>query len=157
MNSQGIAARPLSRRLPSPVGLPFRTTFKKAAAAGIEPASGRLTAAYPYQHEFHRNEVGVTGFEPGAPPRSGGPCSRDHQHPCQRCPAESQTFLHAAKEHPAGVETALSAWQADRHPLHHGCLSDYQIVKDRGHRTTAARRCATRTHVTALRVRCLCR
>ena len=27
----------------------------KAAAAGIEPASGRLTAAYPYQHGSHRN------------------------------------------------------------------------------------------------------
>jgi hypothetical protein len=26
----------------------------KAAAAGIEPASGRLTAAYPYQHGSHR-------------------------------------------------------------------------------------------------------
>ena len=42
--------RPLSRRLPSPVGLSFR----KAAVAGIEPASGRLTAAYPYQHGSHR-------------------------------------------------------------------------------------------------------
>ncbi len=25
-----------------------------AAAAGLEPASGRLTAAYPYQHGSHR-------------------------------------------------------------------------------------------------------
>ena len=30
----------------------------KAAAAGIEPASGRLTAAYPYQHGSHRNKSG---------------------------------------------------------------------------------------------------
>ncbi len=28
--------------------------YHEAAAAGIEPASGRLTAAYPYQHGFHR-------------------------------------------------------------------------------------------------------
>ena len=48
-----LIARPLSRRVPSPIGLPFRV---KAAAAGIEPASGRLTAAYPYQHGFHRNQ-----------------------------------------------------------------------------------------------------
>ena len=46
-------ARPLSRRLPSPVGLPFRL----AAEAGIEPASRRLTAAFPYQHEHHRRRV----------------------------------------------------------------------------------------------------
>jgi hypothetical protein len=28
--------------------------YPKAAVAGIEPASGRLTAAYPYQHGSHR-------------------------------------------------------------------------------------------------------
>ncbi len=27
----------------------------KAPAAGIEPASGRLTVAFPYQHRTHRN------------------------------------------------------------------------------------------------------
>jgi hypothetical protein len=27
----------------------------QAAVAGIEPATGRLTAAYPYQHGYHRN------------------------------------------------------------------------------------------------------
>ncbi len=45
----------------------------KAAVAGIEPATERLTAAHPYQHEHHRNgislspqgrKVGVAGFEP---------------------------------------------------------------------------------------------
>jgi hypothetical protein len=30
------------------------SVFLKAAVAGIEPASGRLTAAYPYQHGSHR-------------------------------------------------------------------------------------------------------
>jgi hypothetical protein len=39
-------------------GLPFR----KAAATGIEPVSGRLTAACSYQHELHRNTVGVVRF-----------------------------------------------------------------------------------------------
>ena len=33
-----------------PIGL----TSPEAAVAGIEPASGRLTAAYPYQHGTHR-------------------------------------------------------------------------------------------------------
>jgi hypothetical protein len=51
-NPQGCHARPASNGVPSPVGLPFR--FTKAAVAGIEPASGRLTAAYPYQHGSHR-------------------------------------------------------------------------------------------------------
>jgi hypothetical protein len=45
----------------------------RAAVAGIEPATKRLTAAHPYQHEHHRNciplslqwrKVGVAGFEP---------------------------------------------------------------------------------------------
>jgi hypothetical protein len=50
-------ARPLSRRVPSPVGLPFR--IQPAPAAGIEPASSRLTAGHPYQHEHHRNLVSL--------------------------------------------------------------------------------------------------
>jgi hypothetical protein len=72
---KAFVARPLSRRLPSPVGLPFRLSFRKAAAAGIEPASGRLTAAYPYQHGSHRNRVGVAGFEPALS------CSRSTRNP----------------------------------------------------------------------------
>ena len=43
-------ARPGSSGVPSPVGLPFR----KAAEAGIEPASRRLTVSFPYQHRTHR-------------------------------------------------------------------------------------------------------
>lgn len=83
-NPQGLAARLFSRQLPSPVGLPFqfgthesekhqagiepafllgKTLFvgfscrvrARAAVAGIEPASRRLTAAGPYQHRPHRN------------------------------------------------------------------------------------------------------
>ena len=51
-NPQGCEARPDSSGVPSPFGLPFRCI--KAAAAGIEPASGRLTVAFPYQHRTHR-------------------------------------------------------------------------------------------------------
>ena len=54
-----LIARRFSKPLPSPVGLPFR----KAAVTGIEPVSGRLTAACSYQHELHRNAVSVVRFE----------------------------------------------------------------------------------------------
>ena len=37
--------------------------FRKAAVTGIEPVSGRLTAACSYQHELHRNAFGVVRFE----------------------------------------------------------------------------------------------
>jgi hypothetical protein len=43
---------PLRTLLPSPIGLPFHCI--QAAAAGIEPASGRLTVAFPYQHRTRR-------------------------------------------------------------------------------------------------------
>ena len=49
-NPQGREARPGSSGVPSPVGL----TFRKAAEAGIEPASKRLTVALPCQHRTHR-------------------------------------------------------------------------------------------------------
>ena len=49
---KAVTLVPLRTLLPSPVGLPFRTI--KAAVAGIGPASGRLTAACPYQHGPHR-------------------------------------------------------------------------------------------------------
>ncbi len=61
-NPQGREARPGSSGVPSPVGL----TFRKAAEAGIEPASGRVTTVCPYQHEHHRiiHSVRMAGFEP---------------------------------------------------------------------------------------------
>ena len=51
-----LIARPSSKRLPSPIGLPFRDRKQlPAPAAGIEPASPRLTAGCSCQHELHRN------------------------------------------------------------------------------------------------------
>ena len=98
-NPQGCYARPLSRRLPSPVGLPFR----KAAEAGIEPASERLTVAFPYQHRTHRIKsnsvrlapVRTAGFEPTIS------CSRSTRNPRlshvlnQRAPSGSRTHTSA--------------------------------------------------------------
>ena len=63
--------------------------------AGIEPASGRLTAAYPYQHGTHRivlchaaqiGGVSVVGFEPTIS------CSR-----CTRIPKLSHTLMEPAE------------------------------------------------------------
>ena len=54
-----LIARQFSKLLPSPIGLPFH----QAAVTGIEPVSGRLTAACSYQHVLHRNAVGVVRFE----------------------------------------------------------------------------------------------
>ena len=82
----------------------------KAAAAGIEPASRRLTAAYPYQHGSHRIiKVRTAGFEPAIS------CARGTRNP---------RLSHVLKqERPAGIEPALPPWQGSRLPLHHGRLS----------------------------------
>jgi hypothetical protein len=65
-----LARRLFSRQVPHPAGwLPSsRETspfLSSAAAAGIEPASGRLTAACPYQHGPHRNETSHSGEPAG--------------------------------------------------------------------------------------------
>ena len=126
-------ARPLSKRLPSPIGLPFR--YIQAAVAGIEPASGRLTAACPYQHGPHRNtSVRMAGFEPAVS------CSRGTRH-CQAFPHPE------IKERPAGVEPAHPPWQGSRLPLHHGRL--LRVPNCQRSRAPGG----TRTHVAALRVR----
>ena len=49
---KAVTLVPLRTLLPSPIGLPFHCI--QAAAAGIEPASGRLTVAFPYQHRTRR-------------------------------------------------------------------------------------------------------
>ena len=130
-NPQGCEARPGSSGVPSPVGLPFR----KAAVAGIEPASGRLTVAFPYQHRTHRiTSVRTAGFEP-AVSRSQG----------RRIARLSYVLRQTrSRERPAGVEPALPPWQGDRLPLHHGRLVGSRIVKDRqstGRESNPRRRC----------------
>ena len=91
---------------------------QEAAAAGIEPASGRLTAAYPYQHGLHRKEtVRTAGFEPTVS--------------CARSTRIARLSHVLKQERPAGVEPALPPWQGGRLPLHHGRSKRKQIVKDR--------------------------
>ena len=126
----------------------------EAAAAGIEPAKGRLTGACLYQHRPHRNlsqggrirtcalklpelarcqaslhpgKVGAGGFEP---PIS---CSRSTR--VSRLPHAPIS----TSKHPAGVEPALPPWQGSRLPLHHGRRITGRIVKEQstGPRSTA--------------------
>jgi hypothetical protein len=130
-------ARPDSSGVPSPIGLPFPCI--KAAAAGIEPASGRLTVAFPYQHRTHR----IVSFSQDGRIRTGDLVRPRH--------AEYQAFPRPEHERPAGVEPALPPWQGSRLPLHHGRLVGSRIVKDQN---TIRAPGGTRTLVAALRVRC---
>ena len=55
-----LIARPFSGRLPSPIGLPFR----RAAAAGIEPAIVSLTGSRLTIRPHRNSGIRTVGFEP---------------------------------------------------------------------------------------------
>ena len=83
--------------------------YSRAAVAGIEPASGRLTARLPYQHRPHRNmyQSAWSDLNRRSPaPEAGGIPG----FPTRRI----------IQKHPAGVEPARPPWQGSRLPLHHG-------------------------------------
>lgn len=94
-NPQGREARPGSSGVPSPIGLPFHCI--KAAAAGIEPASGRLTVAFPYQHRTHR----IVSFSQDGRIRTGDLVRPRH--------AEYQAFPRPEPRAPSGSRTRTSA------------------------------------------------
>ena len=113
------SARPLSKRLPSPIGLSFRISScggRNRTCAGA--VNSRLSV--PAQTPPHRSQ--------------GGPIRTDDLRLPR--PADSQAFLHPVEEHPAGVEPALPPWQGSRLPLHHGCVRTCRIVKDRADQST---------------------
>ena len=112
------------------------SNFFLAPAAGIEPATKRLTVALPYQHRTHRNV-------------SGGRRTRTID--LQGMNLASYQLLHPAKR-PARIELASSAWQADGLPLHHGRLLICSIVKDRsrGFATRERAPSENRTHIPSL-------
>lgn len=135
------------------------SVFTKAAAAGIEPAKGRLTGACPYQHGPHRNESGWQdlNLRSQAPRACAMPgfatlaeSVRAESNRRSRAP-EARGFpsypTHRNEKRPAGVEPALPPWQGSRLPLHHGrieSLVELSKIRALG---------GTRTHVAALRVR----
>ena len=102
---------------------------RAAPAAGIEPASPRLTAGRSYQHELHRNRrVSQSGWPDSnrrsPAPEAGGLARLSH------IPSRSIT-----DKCPAGVEPARPPWQGGRLPLHHGHDRRPRIVKEsREHR-----------------------
>ena len=116
---------------------------RRAPAAGIEPASPRLTAGYPYQHELHRNRR----------VRQSGWPDLNRRFPAPEAGGLGQAFPHPESsltdKCPAGVEPARPPWQGGRLPLHHGHDRRLRIVKEP--RAPGG----SRTHVAALRGRSL--
>lgn len=114
-----LIARPLSRRLPSPIGLPFR--FLKAPVGGIEPpiigVTGRRLTVWPHRIV----SVRTAGFEPAIS--------------CSRGTRNTKLSYVLKREHPAGVEPALPPWHGGRLPLHHGCfVLGTKLSKNQEHR-----------------------
>ena len=118
-NAQGIIEMPIALRthMPSPLGLPFR----KAAAAGIEPASARLTAAHPYQHGNHRiRSVRTAGIEPAFSCSQG---TRDTRLPHVlklRAPSGNRTHASAMARQQATATSWALGWKPNcqRSPEH---------------------------------------
>jgi hypothetical protein len=114
----------------------------EAAAAGIEPASGRLTVAFPYQHRTHRiSQDGWFRTSDLVLPRPPAP---------RRCPAGCQTSLHPEFEsaqresNPRFRHGKAVGW-----PLHHGRLVGCRVVKDQqstGPDSNRRRRCTGAGH-----------
>jgi hypothetical protein len=87
-----LIARPDSSRVPSPFGLPFLN--RAAPAAGIEPASPRLTAGCSCQHELHRNrkfrQSGWPDSNRRSPAPKAGGLARLSYIPSRRLPTSAQ-------------------------------------------------------------------
>ena len=102
----------------------------------VPPVNSRALVPARTPPESSRRTVGMAGFEPALS------CSQGRR--------ISQAFLHPeTNKCPAGVEPALPPWQGSRLPLQHGHTSpkpNCQRLRAPG---------GTRTHVAALRVRCL--
>jgi hypothetical protein len=143
-----LIARPISSRVPSPIGLPFRSssrnqtlTAARAPAGGLEPPIVALTrrCLTIWPHRYREGFFLV---------QSGWPDSN------RRSPAPEAGGLarlsHIPIKCPAGVEPAHPPWQGGRLPLHHGHRSTASELSKRPRAPGG-----TRTHVAALRVRCL--
>ena len=123
-----------------------RPRARKAAEAGIEPASRRLTVAFPYQHRTHRIIVKSGRLDLNQRSRA----------PEARAPRILAKLSHVLKMRPAGIEPTHPAWQAGRLPLHHGrmtLLTKLSKIRDAKRSFRAPGR--TRTDVAALRKRSL--
>ena len=132
-----LIARPISSRVPSPIGLPFLSEHLqlvempsiRAPAGGVEPPivalTGRRLSIRP--HRYHdlfaapRPRIGMAGFEPAIS--------------CSRSRRIEPGFPTSRTKCPAGVEPALPPWQGDRLPLHHGhCFPKPNFQGNKKHR-----------------------
>ncbi len=112
-----LIARPLSKRVPSPIGLPFRSNKLRQEESNVHPLLNRQVD-YRYRTP---DRVRTAGFEPAIS--------------CSRSTRQYQAFLRPVQqERPAVAKCALLPWQSSRLPLHHGRLVGSRIVKDREHR-----------------------
>ena len=104
-----LIARPLSKRVPSPVGLPFRKLWWQESNL----RRTRLTAACPYQHgPHHIKSVRTVGFEPTIS------CSRSTRNtrlsyvltgrPCKSQKRVNYGAIRCLKGPRAGIEPARS-------------------------------------------------
>jgi hypothetical protein len=124
----------LGRPAPLPLGQ-GHAFFLRAAVAGIEPASRRLTAACPYQHRPHRIDHPTTSI--------------------------AQTVIKSTQWE---LNPHVRPGEAAGSPYIMGALSANRIVKEpkrvpsrwSDHSSASSTRAQgeTRTHVAALRVRC---
>ncbi len=116
--SPGFGPGAVAHRLALPI--------RRAPAAGIEPASSRLTAGRSYQHELHRNHdrrIRQSGW-PDSNRRSPAPEAGGFpDFPTSR-------VVSITEKCPAGVEPARPPWRGGRLPLHHGHLRRPRIVKE---------------------------
>ncbi len=129
-----LIARPLSGRLPSPVGLTFRKGCggrNRTCDVTLNRRPPVRAQAPPQSHQSGRRDLN---------PRSRAPATTA----ARRCPAEYQAFLRPVhQERPAGVEPALPPRQGGRLPLHHGRkqgVPDCQRSKSTGRDSNPRRR-----------------
>ena len=104
-NPQGLSARPLSRRLPSPSWLvfPYQSARQDLNLRSRLPERRDHSRLVHSLFQSGRQDLNL---------RSRGSRPRDH----------SRLVHVLSPEHPAGIEPARPPWQGGRLPLHHGCL-----------------------------------
>ena len=136
-----LIARPGSGRVPSPIGLSFRVLSSGGRnRTCVPPVNSRVLVPARTPPESWCQAVGMAGFEPALSSSQGRRIGQAFLHPgSSRSPNKC----------PAGVEPARPPWRGGRLPLHHGHLRRPRIVKEP--RAPGG----TRTHVAALRGRCL--
>ena len=107
-----LIARPLSKRLPSPIGLPFRSSSCGGRNRTCDEA---INSRPPVPAQDPPHQVRTTGFEPAFS--------------CFRNTRDARTSPRPEVERLAGLEPAIPAWQASTLPLRHRRLLAIKLSK----------------------------